>query len=151
LQSQFAGGLVDKCYLARVAVHPEGDEFSCDAPISRQASTAGVRLIDENGVDAHTTFEVVERFDDGTALVCARPLTGRTNQIRLHLWSLGMPIVGDPTYGADGRIVARQSLAVGDPPMCLHAWKIAFQHPHSGERVAFEAAAPAWGHMTATG
>jgi 23S rRNA-/tRNA-specific pseudouridylate synthase len=89
---------------------------------------------------------VLQRDADGTALLEARPITGRTNQIRIHLWHLGFPINGDAAYLADGEIGETQTLAMGDPPLCLHAWKITFQHPLTKERVMFEAERPAWAH-----
>jgi UPF0176 protein len=144
LQSQFSAGTVAKQYIALIAGLPVDERFVCNAPIARVASAAGVRLIDEQGSAARTEFEVLERRGDGTALVAARPVTGRTNQIRLHLWSLGLPIVGDPTYAAKEKVHPRQSLHVNDPPMCLHAWKITVQHPRSLERVTYEAPCPDW-------
>jgi UPF0176 protein len=74
----------------------------------------------------------------------ARPLTGRTNQIRIHLWHLGMPVCGDPVYLANHQWGSTQTLPLEAPPLCLHAWKLSFVHPLSGERVAFEAKPPAW-------
>ena len=83
------------------------------------------------------------RDPDGTSLIEARPLTGRTNQIRIHLWDAGFPIVGDPLY-LPGRVLGTtQTLAVNDPPLRLHAHRIAFQHPVTGERVTFSAE-PEW-------
>ena len=80
-----------------------------------------------------------------TALVEAVPLTGRTNQIRVHLWQLGLPIVGDPTYLRGLRqLGVAQTLTVSDPPLCLHAAAISFLHPTTGERVCYEAPLPAW-------
>jgi len=88
-------------------------------------------------LEALTEFRVLERCDDGTSLCEAQLQTGRTNQIRLHAWHLGHPIVGDPTY-LPGRVIGeKQTLDVGEPPMCLHAWKLAFLHPLTRERVEF--------------
>ncbi len=142
VQTQFERGEVTKVYLARVQGHPADDTFVCRESIADSPGEAGVRLLDPTGLAAETLFRVVARNDQGTSLVEAQPLTGRTNQIRLHLWSLGHPIVGDPTYVADGKITTTQSLGIDDPPMCLHAWKLAFDHPTSRERVEFEAPLP---------
>lgn len=145
LQMQFARGEVEKLYLVRVHGHPEADEFVCDAPISADAGEAGSRYIDsENGLPSRTEFHVRERMSDGTALLEARPLTGRTNQIRVHLWHLGFPICGDPVYLRDGGIGDSQTLPVDASPLCLHAWRIAFVHPLHRERMSFTAPAPSW-------
>jgi len=101
------------------------------------------------GLSALTTFEVLERFDDGTSLVMCHPKTGRTNQIRLHLSHLGFPIKGDPSYDSESKSEATQTLTPEDPPMCLHAWKIELDHPETKERVEFEAPRPEWAGETA--
>lgn len=139
IQSQFARGEVEKVYLAKVYGHSSQEEFTCSASIASEPTAAGVRLLDPAGQEAETKFRVLERYDDGTSLLEARPITGRTNQIRLHLWSLGHPIVGDPTYLPGDEVGERQTLAPSDPPMHLHAWRLEFVHPGSGQRVAFTA------------
>ena len=93
--------------------------------------------------DARTEFEVLNRFGDGTALVRATPLTGRTNQIRLHLWHLGHAIVGDPAYLPGGATGSNRTLAVDEPPMCLHASKISL-HDQNGELREFGVPDPEW-------
>ena len=145
LQAQFAEGKVEKTYLARVVGHPTWDETTCNVPIAKEPTVAGIRLPDPAGLVATTTLRVVECLPDGTALVEARPLTGRTNQIRLHLWSLGHPIVGDPVYLPNGHLGDRQTLGVDDPPMSLHAWRLRLVHPTSGEQMTWEAPLPPWG------
>ena len=144
LQPKFARGEVTKVYRALVEGHPTDDNFSCELPIAESKSIAGSRKLDDRGQPATTEFATLARYDDGTAFVEARPITGRTNQIRIHLWALDLPIVGDTTYQAGGVINADESLAPGDPPMCLHAWKIGVVHPLSGERVEYEAPLPEW-------
>ena len=74
----------------------------------------------------------------------ARPKTGRTNQIRIHLWHLGLPIVGDPLYLAGRALGKSQTLAVNDSPMCLLAHRITLRHPLMDAEVTFEAPLPAW-------
>ena len=144
LQPQFAEGIVGKSYLARVHGHPPKDEFESTAPISRDPVEAGGRRVDRDGLPAHTRFEVRERRGDGTAIVAAIPLTGRTNQIRLHLWDRGHAIVGDPLYLPDGKFGAQQTLKPDDDPLCLQAAEIEFNHPITGKRTRFEAKAPGW-------
>jgi UPF0176 protein len=145
LQPQFERGQVGKVYLVRVRGEAAQDVFSCDLPIGSEPGEAGSRDIDlEAGLAAHTDFRVLERATDGTTLLEARPRTGRTNQIRVHLWQMGLPVCGDPTYLPDKKIGEVQTLRPGDPPLCLHAWRIAFRHPLHKERVEFCAPVPAW-------
>ncbi|WP_395743359.1 sulfurtransferase [Prosthecobacter sp.] len=145
VQPQFERGEVEKIYLARVKGHPPQDEFVCDVPVSGEAGKLGGRTVDaEGGLDARTEFRVLRRDADDTALLEARPLTGRTNQIRIHLWHLGFPIVGDAAYLAGGEVGETQTLALGAPPLCLHALQIAFTHPLTKERVTFAAEPPEW-------
>jgi UPF0176 protein len=145
LQPQFAHGTVEKIYLVRIQGQPSEDVFSCDAPISVESGELGSRIVDEkSGQNAHTEFHVLARNPDGTALLEARPLTGRTNQIRVHLWHLGFPVCGDPVYLPGKKIGGMQTLGVGDSPLCLHSWKISFTHPLTKERVKFSAPPPEW-------
>lgn len=144
VQPQFSRGEVEKLYLTRVQGHPAEHSFICEAPISREAGALGGREVDEEGGDeARTEFRVLSRDADGTSLLEARPITGRTNQIRIHLWQLGFPILGDPTYLPGGAVGDTQTLAVSAPPMCLHAARVSFVHPLTKERVTFKSK-PAW-------
>lgn len=145
LQRQFIDGQVEKTYLVRVAGHPVDDVFACDAPISQIAGLAGSREVDEiDGLSSRTEFRVRERSADGTSLLEAVLKTGRTNQIRVHCWHLGFPVIGDRTYLKDGEIGSQQTLEMDDSPLHLHAWRLSFVHPLKGERVEFEVA-PEWG------
>jgi len=144
LQPQFARGEVQKSYLARVQGHPPEDSFSCEEPISKDAGDLGSREIDESGLSARTDFRVLRRLADGTALLEAVPLTGRTNQIRVHLWQLGWPIVGDQTYLPNRERGQTQTHMVSDPPLCLHSQRLAFRHPLTNQQVSFSTQAPAW-------
>ncbi len=144
LQRQFAEGRVEKTYLVRVHGHPEADEFRCEAPIGREARVSGTREVDAGEGDAALTqFKVLRRLPDGTSLLEARPLTGRTNQIRIHCAHLGFPVVGDAAYhGGDDR--PRLTLDLGEPALCLHAWQISFFHPINDAALSFTAAPPDW-------
>ena len=148
LQPQFARGEVSKFYLVRVHGQPAEDTFHCDAPISSEPGVLGSREIDhEAGLASHTEFRVLRRNPDGTTLLEARPLTGRTNQIRVHLWHLGMPVCGDPVYQANRKHGDVQTLDIQAPPLCLHSWRTRFKHPLSGQPVEFTAPPPAWAEM----
>ena len=70
-------------------------------------------------------------------------MTGRTNQIRIHLWHCGYPIVGDPAYLTDSQTGSNRTLAPDEPPMCLHAASIEL-HDQNGELRSFDASAPQW-------
>jgi 23S rRNA-/tRNA-specific pseudouridylate synthase len=89
----------------------------------------------------------MHRFADGTSLVEAQPTTGRTNQIRIHLWHLGWPIRGEQTYLPNQQFGETQTHSIDDPPLCLHSQFIAFKHPLTSERTTFECAAPRWAHL----
>ena len=144
LQSQFAHGRVEKTYLARVNGELPANEFYCDAPISADAGEQCSRTIDlVNGLAARTEFRLLRRLADGSNLLEARPLTGRTNQIRVHLWHLGFPVCGDTTYLPDQKLGRTQTLAIGEPPLCLHAARIKFLHPLTDEPIEFIAPSPA--------
>jgi RluA family pseudouridine synthase len=145
VQPQFERGEVEKVYLARIQGHPPADHFTCDAPISATAGELGSRSVDlASGLPAQTDFQVLRRLGDGSALVEVRPLTGRTNQIRVHLWHLGWPICGEQMYLPNRQLGETQTHALTDPPLCLHAGSLAFTHPLTRERMTFQAALPDW-------
>jgi len=92
------------------------------------------QMIDpENGREAITKWRAKKPGE--TTRVELRPQTGRSHQLRVHMESLGHPILGDPFYGTD----ASRNAA---PRLMLHAWKLAFRHPDGGERVEFRAKIP---------
>jgi 23S rRNA pseudouridine1911/1915/1917 synthase len=84
-----------------------------------------------------TEFAVLEHFGRAS-LLSVRILTGRTHQIRVHLASIGHPVVGDSTYGH-----AKANAEFGIARQALHAAKLSFTHPATGERVEYEAPLPA--------
>jgi len=89
------------------------------------------------GKPAITDYEVIAtETASGTALVWCHLHTGRTHQIRVHLHARGCPLLGDPIYG-------KPAPHPGLPErLMLHAWKLAFDHPHTGRRMAFVAPIP---------
>lgn len=122
---------VDRRYLALVRGVVEHDRFEVDAPLGRIG--ARVRVDVAGGRRAETALEVRERLDAATLLE-AVPRTGRTHQIRVHLAAVGHPILGDRRYGGGGADAASMGLA---RPF-LHSWRLAFDHPITGERVEVE-------------
>ena len=145
LQPQFQRGEVAKEYVARVHGQPLWKKFHSDAAISAEPLQAGARSVEPHGLPARTEFEIAAICPGGKeALVRAWPMTGRTNQIRIHLWHLGYPICGDPLYRTGGKSGVRQTLTFSDPSMCLHAAKVSFRHPATEESVSFAAPLPSW-------
>ena len=156
LMRAFAGGEVDKEYLALCEGHPAEDEFEVDAPIAEGGEVVriAVRIDRQRGKPARTRFTVEERFvKDGLpfALLRARPQTGRQHQIRVHLKEAGHPVVGDKIYGRDEGYFDRFSKHCLEPEAwshlrldrhALHAARIGFAHPGHGRRVSFEAPLP---------
>jgi 23S rRNA pseudouridine1911/1915/1917 synthase len=130
LARQLKERTIEKVYLALVEGTPKPAEGTIDAPIARDPRRRQRMAVVEGGRDAATAYRVIERFA-GYSLVEARPKTGRTHQIRVHLAAIGHPIVGDRLYGKRSELIDRQF---------LHALRISFAHPRSGERTTVEAA-----------
>jgi RluA family pseudouridine synthase len=158
VQPQFERRQVEKQYLARVRGHVPWQEYRCqleigDAICFGNTNTAGARVTHRSGQPAETLFHCLDRFDDGTSLLQVSPITGRTNQIRVHAAAIGFPIAGDPFYatshakksGPDGR--RTQTLGVNEPAMCLHAWRIGLVHPGTLEQIALESQTTGWKPM----
>ena len=144
LRKQFEEEGVGKRYLARVNGSPNWNQFQCDQPLGRKLTETGGRGMDPAGLKAVTEFRVLQRFSDGTSLVQAEPKTGRTNQIRIHLWGIGFPVLGDPAYQADGRVYPSRTLSIDDPSMCLHASSLMLRHPMTGQAMKLEVPDPRW-------
>ena len=104
-----------------------------DAPIGRHPTRRTTMAVVASGKPARTHFGVLERFGNATLLRC-RLETGRTHQIRVHLASLGHPLVGDPAYGRKGPIPF--------PRQALHAARLALEHPISGRALSWESPLP---------
>ena len=137
---------VEKRYLAVCYGAPSDPEGVIDGAIGRHPSERKRMAVVATGRQARTLFRVVERLQ-GTSLIECRPVTGRTHQIRVHLAHVGHALVGDPLYaGRQWRNLAdarRQAACRDFPRQALHAWRLAFDHPVTGERVEFEADPPA--------
>jgi len=144
LQEAFSSRRVDKRYLALVYGAPEPPDGRVDAPIGRHPDRRTRMAVRPDGRSALSRYRTLAAAR-GLALLEVDIATGRTHQIRVHLKSIHHPIVGDPTYGEarwkslDPRV--RRPLSAFPRP-ALHAWTIAFDHPATGARVAFEAPVP---------
>jgi len=132
LNRQFETRSVEKVYLAFVHGIISDDQGEIDKPL-RQFGSGRVAVDAQHGKDSITEFRVLERPGAFT-LIEARPRTGRRHQIRVHFYSIGHPIVGDPLYG-DGAIQHSYSR------LMLHARRLTLEQP-SGRRLTIEAAIP---------
>jgi len=145
LSRQFARREVDKQYLAVVLGHP-APEGRVETPIGRDPVHRKRMAVNAPRSRPARSSWRVERWLDGAALVRVRLHTGRTHQVRVHLASLGHPLVGDPTYSGGRRAVCRrhESRAAidGFPRPALHAAKLGFRHPGTGDRLELESPLP---------
>ena len=132
LSRQFAHRQVSKYYLALCQGKFRRQNGEIVASIGRHPVHRQKMTVLATGRPARTVYEVLEQTHDG-ALVLCRLLTGRTHQIRVHLRHLGHPILGDKVYGKPLSKYPRQM---------LHAWRLGFYHPMTGEWLEFEAAVP---------
>jgi 23S rRNA pseudouridine1911/1915/1917 synthase len=136
LQAQFKAHTVEKTYLAILYGHLRPAEGAIEAPIARHPiQRYKMTVTASGGRQARTAFRVREDFHDA-CYVEAHPLTGRTHQIRVHFAAVGHAVVGDVIYGP------RHPTLVA-PRLMLHAWRIAFDHPVTRERLSLIAEPPA--------
>lgn len=133
LSEQFAERETKKTYLAVTVGAPRYRNGKVEAPIERHPShRQKMRVAQESrGREAVTEYSVLASHA-GASLIECRPRTGRTHQIRVHLKHLGCPIQGDILYGKRGDFTRHM----------LHAWKLQFQHPVTGETLSFQAPPP---------
>lgn len=160
LVSQFEKRATDKEYIAIVKGNVEKDSFEIDAPLSRDPRSE-IKLkmhVVEMGADgqplyvpksevlhARTAVEVVERLGRYTIVRC-KPHTGRQHQIRVHLFHVGHPIVGDKLYGVESTLFLKSIKEIVSIPVepglslsrhALHAHRLALDHPRTGKRMEF--------------
>jgi len=138
LIAQFAAHTAGRRYDAVVWGHPESPHGIIDAPIGRDPGDPLRMAVVVDGRPARTEYQVVARYVSPGALArltCVLE-TGRTHQIRVHLAAIGHPLLGDPTYGD-----RRTTLGLERP--FLHAAELSFDHPTTGDRLAFTSPLPA--------
>jgi len=136
LSAAFAERTVGKTYLACTHGTPRDATGLIDAPIGRMRNHRTKMAVREGGRESQTRWKVLEAMPRHAFVQC-HPRTGRTHQIRVHLKHLGHPILGDPLYGLPGQPGEEHTRR-----LMLHAHRLEFPHPLSGERVAFEAPLP---------
>lgn len=129
-------------YRALVYGNIKEDSGTVDKPIGRNPSDRKKMAVVPDGRHAVTHYRVLERFGDCTWIAC-RLETGRTHQIRVHMTSIGHPLVGDQVYGPASGKLAGISVA-GLQGQCLHAGLLGFVHPSTGAYMEFEAPLPVY-------
>jgi 23S rRNA pseudouridine1911/1915/1917 synthase len=129
VQKDNAAGGVRKEYIAVVQGAPDPPSGVISLPLARDLADRRVVVVTPAGQASETRYETMEAAD-GRAVVRCELVTGRTHQIRVHLAARGWPVLGDAIYGVACEGLTRQA---------LHAWRIAFTHPVTGERLEIEA------------
>ncbi|HJE19201.1 MAG TPA: RluA family pseudouridine synthase [Aliicoccus persicus] len=133
LVDQLVEKSVTRKYIALVHGVITHDKGTVDAPIGRNPKSRQDMAVVDDGKEAVTHFNVLERFEDYTLIECFLE-TGRTHQIRVHMQYIGFPLVGDPKYG-------RRKTMDTDGQL-LHAALIGFIHPSTKEKIQFETPLP---------
>jgi len=132
ISEQFADRTIQKSYYALVNGIPENSQAIIDAPIGRSPFNRQQMDIVSTGKSALTQYEIVDTYKSHSLLKVS-PRTGRTHQIRVHLKSIGHPVVGDSMYGKVDPELNRHF---------LHASSISFTHPESGEPLSLKSDLP---------
>ena len=134
LNVQFENRQAEKTYHAIVEGNPKWNEKLAKHSLRVNVGHRHRTIVDDrNGKPAETRFRVIKRYQE-SALIEAKPMTGRTHQIRVHASALGHPLMGDTLYGAsETAIIARPA---------LHAHSLAFTHPQTYEQLKFTAERP---------
>jgi 23S rRNA pseudouridine1911/1915/1917 synthase len=127
LRAALARRLIQREYLALVQGRPQARRGTIEAPIGRDPRARMRMAVGGASARAARTHFTLERALPGTSLLRVRLETGRTHQIRVHLRAIGLPVVGDATYGVAGPFGLERQF--------LHAARIAFEHPITGEPV----------------
>ena len=133
LSGQLRERTMDKRYLAVVEGEMKEPSGRIEQPVARSKKDRKKMAIDPEGRYALTEWTLKENLR-GAALLEVHILTGRTHQIRVHMQSIHHPVAGDPIYGAKNGVKA--------PRLMLHAWRLSFTHPRTGERLSFCAEPP---------
>jgi 23S rRNA pseudouridine1911/1915/1917 synthase len=146
LAVQFAKRQVKKTYLALVHGHVKQDKGTVNSSISRdRVRRTRMTTRRQGGREAISHYKVQRRIDSKFGkftMIEVRIDTGRTHQIRVHMASLGHPVVGDTLYGAPGEIRGKTAQTISLARNFLHAAALEFQHPRTGEAIQMERALP---------
>jgi 23S rRNA pseudouridine1911/1915/1917 synthase len=138
LRDQLASRQMDRTYLGLVEGHVAEERGVVDAPIGRSTRTPTLMAVRADGRAARTGYEVLERIDKPHAVTLLRLTldTGRTHQIRVHMSTIGHPVVNDPRYGH------RRDRRLPEERFWLHSRSLDFRHPRTGEPVSAGAPLP---------
>ena len=137
LKRAFKERTVDKTYHTMVQGLPDPIVGTIDAPIGRHPSSGWKFAVTDDGRQSVTHYEVLEAFRRASLLEVHLE-TGRTHQIRVHMSAIGHPCVGDPMYGSDPNLAKELNLN----RQWLHATKLGFTHPRTGDYVEVESPYP---------
>src|SRR6476659_4959907 len=143
LAKQFAAHSSDRRYLAIVSGVPTASHGIVDAPLARSSANRKKIAIVEGGRGkrAVTHWKRLQLLNDA-ALVECRLETGRTHQVRVHMASIGHPLIGDPVYGRSGKTHGKILKALGFHRQALHAAELGFTHPVTKSRLSFSSPMP---------
>ena len=143
LAKQFAAHSIDRRYLAIVNGVPKAKEGTVDAPLARSSTNRKkISIVEgERGKRAVTHWQRLQILSDA-ALVECRLETGRTHQVRVHMASIGHPLLGDPVYGRSGRAHAKLLKELQFHRQALHAAELGFTHPVGRHRLSFSSGMP---------
>ena len=144
LAKQFAAHSIDRRYLAIVNGVPRAKEGVVDAPLARSSTNRKKIAVVEGqrGKRSVTHWKRLDVLKDA-ALVECRLETGRTHQVRVHMASIGHPLLGDPVYGRSGKTHGKQLNDLQFHRQALHAAELGFTHPVTKRRLSFSSPMPA--------
>jgi 23S rRNA pseudouridine1911/1915/1917 synthase len=134
LQAALSQRKVEREYLALVEGRPPSRTGTIDAPVGRDPRVRTRMAVGGAGAREARTLFTLERALPSTSLLSVRLETGRTHQIRVHMQAIGHPVAGDPEYGRPGLLGLERQF--------LHAARLAFDHPISGERLELRSPLP---------
>jgi len=144
LARQFAAHSIDRRYLAIVSGVPKTSHGTIDAPLARSATNRKkIAIVEgERGKRAVTHWKRLELLDDSALVECTLE-TGRTHQVRVHMASIGHPLLGDPVYGRSSRAHRDLLKRLDFARQALHAASLGFTHPVTKHRLSFSSRMPA--------
>ena len=143
LARQFAAHSIERAYRAVCAGRPTPASGTIRGSIARSGTNRKKMALVEEGRGKHavTHYRTLQALDNATDLECTLE-TGRTHQVRVHCASIGHPLLGDPVYGRSPSAIRPLLQRLGFHRQALHAARLGFEHPVSGEHVRFESPLP---------